>query len=117
MSDQTDSLAGSLTPFGLSLEEAKVYLFLAQSGIFSALQISREVHMARTKVYRILDKLIAKKLVSVGLDDMGKKFGANSYQGLELLVKEGSRSRKIAAGIATDHGKFGQNLGYGAGEK
>ncbi len=88
MSDQTDSLTSLLTPFGLSIEEAKIYLFLAQNGTLSALSVSRAVHMARTKVYRILDKLVEKQLVHISLDDMGKKYGANSYKELELLLKE-----------------------------
>ncbi len=32
--------------------------------------------MGRTKVYRILDKLIDKELAQQKLDDMGLKFGA-----------------------------------------
>lgn len=88
MSEQTDTIAKQLTTFGLTEEEAKIYLFLAQNGTLSALKISREVHLARTRVYRILDKLTAKQLVSIKLDDAGQKFEANSYKELELLVKE-----------------------------
>lgn len=95
MSEQTDTIGLQLTDFGLSPEEAKIYLHLGRKGTMSALQTSRELHVARTKVYRILDKLIAKQLVSIQLDDQGKKFVANSYEQLKLLVtkKEAEAAR------------------------
>lgn len=86
MSEQTDNYVKLLTPFGLNELEAEIYLLLVRKGVLSALQISREIHAARTRVYRILDKLIEKKMVTVNLDDMGKKFEANSYQELEILL-------------------------------
>ncbi|MEK7165220.1 MAG: helix-turn-helix domain-containing protein, partial [Patescibacteria group bacterium] len=88
MSDQADNYTHLLTPFGLDDIEARIYLLLAQKGVLSALQISRELHLARTRVYRILDKLLEKKLVTTHLDDRGSKFGASAYQELELLVAE-----------------------------
>lgn len=88
MSDQTDRFITLLHPFGLTSEEIRVYLALASKSPQSALAISREIHLARTKVYRILDKLVEKNLVSVQLDDQGKKFVANSYQELGLLVRQ-----------------------------
>lgn len=88
MSERTDSLVNLLIPFGLSEEEGEIYLHLARRGVQTALSISRELRIARTKVYRILDKLVAKQLVSIQLDDSGKKFVANSYEQLKLLVTE-----------------------------
>lgn len=88
MSTQTDSLAQLLSPFGLLPEEARVYLFLLENEFLSALLLSRKLRMGRTKVYRILDKLTEKGLVNRKLDDMGLKFGANSYKQLELLVNQ-----------------------------
>ncbi len=88
MSTQTDTACQRLADYGLQPEEAKIYLHLGQKGAQTALQMSRSLHLARTKVYRILDKLITKKLVSVQLGDMGKKFVANSYEQLKFLVTE-----------------------------
>ena len=88
MSNQTDNLNQLLMPFGLSLEEAVIYLHMAQKGFLSALAISRDLHIGRTKVYRILDKLIDKQLVEQKLDDMGMKFGAVDPVKLEQLVIE-----------------------------
>lgn len=88
MSDQTDNLNQLIMPFGLTSEEAAIYLHIAQKGFLSALTISRNLHIGRTKVYRILDKLIDKQLVEQKLDDMGMKFGAVDPVKLEQLVIE-----------------------------
>ncbi len=88
MSEQTDNLISLLKPFGLSNEESEIYLHLLQNGIQSALTISRQINMARTKVYRILDTLYDKKLIFHKLDSIGIKFGANTPKQLELLIIE-----------------------------
>jgi predicted transcriptional regulator len=88
MSDQTDRFSQLLQPYGLSMEEAMVYAFLSQKGYQSALSISRENHLGRTKVYRLLDNLIAKKLIEQKLDDRGLKFGATDPSKFEQLVIE-----------------------------
>lgn len=63
MSEQTDSLILLLKPFGITSEEIKIYLNLLEENTLSALSISRNLHISRTKVYRLLDKLIEKQLV------------------------------------------------------
>lgn len=86
MSDQTDKLSKHLEPFGLSKEEASIFLLLLQKGSKSALGISRELHNGRTKVYRLLEGLTKYGLVTVKIDEVGKKFEAKSYKQLELLL-------------------------------
>jgi sugar-specific transcriptional regulator TrmB len=88
MSDQSDKHINLLTPFGLSSEESRIYLHLLQNGIKTALQISRELRVARTKVYRILDKLADRSLVVQLLEGRGLKFQAQSPKQLELLIKD-----------------------------
>ncbi len=88
MSDQSDIIYRSLSSFGLSSEESKIYLYLLQKSSQSALTISRDLHMARTRVYRLLDKLSAKGLVTEQLDHLGLKFQATAYTQLELLLAE-----------------------------
>lgn len=88
MSDQPNNLTSLIEPYGLTNEEAKIYLHLIQKGFASALSISRQTHMGRTKVYRILDKLIAKKLVEQKLDDLGMKFGATDPSKFNQLIIE-----------------------------
>lgn len=88
MSDQTDSLVKLLEPFNLSTGEAQIYLALLENGSLSALQISRRIHMGRTKVYRLLDKLIAKDLVAQQTDEVGFKFLASPPEKFRQLLSQ-----------------------------
>jgi sugar-specific transcriptional regulator TrmB len=88
MSEQTDKLIRELTQYGLSLEEASLYLVLLTKGVQSALDLSRETKTARTKVYRILDKLVAAGVVAERLHERGKRFEAIEAGKLGLLIKE-----------------------------
>lgn len=86
MSDRTDNLISLLSPFGLSAEESKIYLDLLKNGVLTALQISRNIQIGRTKVYRILDRLIRLNLVSQQYDDSGMKFVANEPTQFDWLL-------------------------------
>lgn len=86
MSDQTDKLIFLLKPFGLIEEDSKIYLNLLENNTSSALSISRNLHIGRTKVYRILDKLIDKQLVTQQFDGTGFKFKANHPSQLEFIL-------------------------------
>lgn len=86
MSEKTDNLTILLTPFGLTTDESRVYLELLENGHQSALVLSRKMHLARTHVYRILDKLAELGLTNQQLGRLGLKFGANSPKQLELLI-------------------------------
>jgi sugar-specific transcriptional regulator TrmB len=86
MSDQTDNLTTLLEPFGLTTEEAQIYLVMLEYGKLSALEISRKLLMGRTKVYRILDKLISYELAVNEYDEIGFKFVASPPEKLSLLI-------------------------------
>jgi len=86
MSDQTDNLIALLTPFSLSEAESIIYLELLEKNKSTALSLSRNLHIGRTKVYRILDKLIEKELVIQQLDSSGFKFTASDPKQLSLLL-------------------------------
>jgi sugar-specific transcriptional regulator TrmB len=88
MSDQTDNLLNLVKPYGLSDAEGSIYLYLLRHGFASALQISKELKMGRTRVYRLLDKLEKKQLVEFKVDERGMKFGATSTQKFQQLVVE-----------------------------
>jgi len=94
MSINTDNLISLLQPFGLDSEESQIYLDLVEKKVSTALKISRSSHISRTKVYRILDKLINKELVTQQLDSSGFKFVANDPSQIEILLnkKEGELS-------------------------
>jgi len=86
MSDQSDKLVHLLKPFGLDTHEAEIYLLLLKNQPMTALTLSRQLHLARTRVYRILDKLIAKGLIRQKLAARGLRFEAVSHTQLEALV-------------------------------
>jgi len=88
MSVQSDNPLNLIKPFGLSSDEGRVYLDLISNGFSSALLITRRLHIGRTKVYRLLDKLKAKQLVELKLDERGMKFGATSPKKFEQLLIE-----------------------------
>lgn len=88
MSSQLDNLAFQLEQYGFSQEESTVFLFLLQKQAETPLEISRKLKIARTKVYRILDKLISKGLVQEEKRDYGKKFSANEPSVFLKLLHE-----------------------------
>lgn len=95
MSDQTDNLINLVKPYGLSDEEVKVYLYLLAHGYLGALELSRQLHLGRTKVYRLFDLLQTKGLVEIKLDERGMKFGATHPSKLEQLV--GQKQAQVSA--------------------
>ncbi|MCW1949496.1 MAG: hypothetical protein KIH89_003605, partial [Candidatus Shapirobacteria bacterium] len=88
MSEKTDNLTTILKPYGLTEEESVIYLSLLVNNTSSALTISRQTHISRTKVYRILDKLIQKQLVVQEYSQNGFKFKANPPSQLEYLINQ-----------------------------
>jgi len=97
MSTQTDTFTHQLTHYDLSLEESTVYLHLLKNTFCTALLISRDLHLGRTKVYRILDRLAKINLVEEKLGDRGQEFGAASPQRLQQLATEKEQAAKDLA--------------------
>ncbi|MBU1084846.1 MAG: helix-turn-helix domain-containing protein [Candidatus Beckwithbacteria bacterium] len=91
MSEQTDNLLSLLQPYGLEIDEARVYLELLESGVGSALALSRKLKIARTRVYRMLDKLEKLSLVVVRLHERGNRYEASNVKKLGLLINEKER--------------------------
>jgi sugar-specific transcriptional regulator TrmB len=88
----SQNFLNDLTKYGLDTDEAKIYLYLLENSAKSALTISRESQLARTKVYRILDKLTAKGLVTHEVKSAGLRFLAESPQKLALLLAKQTKS-------------------------
>lgn len=88
MSEMSDNYINLLKPFGLNDVEASIYLYLLQKGFSTVLQISGTLHIARTKVYRLLDKLQDKQLVQCKLDERGMKFGATDPEKFNQFIIE-----------------------------
>ncbi|MEA3357472.1 MAG: helix-turn-helix domain-containing protein [Patescibacteria group bacterium] len=88
MSDQPDNITNSLKLFGLTTSQINVYLYLLKNLPRTALQTSRGLKMARTKVYRVLEKLVERGLVKEIISTPGRKFRAEPFQNLEYLLIE-----------------------------
>ena len=88
MSEQTDSLLSLLKPYGLETDEGRVYLELLENGVASALVLSRNLKIARTRVYRILDKLERLGLVVMRLHERGSRFEASNPKKISMLVSQ-----------------------------
>jgi len=81
-------LCGSFSRFGLSKNEAKVYIYLAKFGDQKAHNISRSLSLHRTETYKILRRLEEKGL-AVRLLEKPIKFAAVPVdKALETLIQE-----------------------------
>lgn len=95
MSDSTDDLSEQLKILGLSSAEAGIYLSLLRSPS-SHLRLSRELGIARTKVYRLVEQLEKRSLVVRRTDDRGTFLIAADPATLEveLVTQEQTLQRR-----------------------
>ena len=77
-----------LERLGLDKREAKVYLVLLSLGSSTVSIISRKTKIERTQVYRLLDSLIDKGLISFTLENRVKKFSASDPEKILFQLKE-----------------------------
>ncbi|MDQ5913916.1 MAG: HTH-type transcriptional regulator, sugar sensing transcriptional regulator [Patescibacteria group bacterium] len=86
-----------LTAYGLSTDEAKVYLALLEKPL-SHLELARKTGVNRTKIYRIADDLEKLSLVKTEQLDSGKLLSASEPKNLEvnLVSKEQELKNKRA---------------------
>lgn len=95
MSLKTDNIHNLLIPYGMSADESRLYIFLLQNPRSSALAISKQLHLGRTKIYRLLDKLKTINLVEFILESKGLRFSATHPNILEQLVN--AKEQEVAA--------------------
>lgn len=91
LSKKEDIILQTLQNLGLSEEECNIYLYLCQHGFVSALELSKRLPYKRTKIYRILDTLAEKHVISHELTDRGLKFGISSLESLMRIVETKKR--------------------------
>ena len=77
-----------LIELGLEESEANIYLYLLEHGPRTPLTLSREINIDRAKIYRVVEKLVKKKLLAESNDAWGKRIQASSPQNVELLIQE-----------------------------
>lgn len=88
MSQVADNIIKQLTRYGLTRDEAAVYTQLIQLGKSTALKLHRMSGMPRTKVYRLLEKLVKKSFANEVIEGYGKKYIATNYDYLNQVLFE-----------------------------
>jgi sugar-specific transcriptional regulator TrmB len=86
MVNRTDILK-QLQLLGLSTVEATLYGQLLRAPL-SRLELSRITGINRTKVYRVIDELIARGIVEERSDQSGTKLAATPVDSFERIIKE-----------------------------
>ncbi|MBD3362502.1 hypothetical protein GF362_02175 [Candidatus Dojkabacteria bacterium] len=81
-----DAIKNFLEKLGLSQDEIKIYLTLLIKGNLSVSSISQENKIERTKVYRILDKLISKGFINKIATELGDLFQPAGFEAIKLAV-------------------------------
>lgn len=81
-------LINQLEQFGLDAIEVGIYLNLLAGGAQTPLDLSRETNINRSKIYRYLDRLKAKRLVDEADGGRGLTLKAASPDALQLLILE-----------------------------
>ncbi len=81
-------LVGYLKQLGLTSEQSAVYLFLAEHGPSSVLDVSRGLKTGRTKLYPLLENLAERQLVHVHERHYGTTYETSGPQALEFMVAE-----------------------------
>lgn len=88
MSICEDSLQKLLQPFGLSIDESRVFIDMLERNETSPLALSKATGISRTKMYTILDRLVELGLVNITGKKNARRYIANSYTQLEVLVNK-----------------------------
>lgn len=94
MSDQADTIHHLAEQLGLELKAIDIYLLLLKQGPQTALAISRQLHIGRTQVYRLLDTLKQPGLVEPQLRSRGYQFAASPPDQFQHLVAD--REQQLA---------------------
>lgn len=83
-----------LQAVGLSDNEVSVYLALLELGKGTVSQISRKASLNRTTGYDVLDRLVAKKLISISGKEPKQEYVAENPDNLEKLIFAEFEKRK-----------------------
>lgn len=88
MSTKRDTIITQLNAVGVSPDESHIYLALIEGRGDTALSLARATGFRRTKVYRLLESLIAHKLVVTKLGGRGSRFVATPIDQLDFLLQD-----------------------------
>ncbi|MBU0975754.1 MAG: helix-turn-helix domain-containing protein [Patescibacteria group bacterium] len=91
-----------LMDLGLDEFEAEIYLALVQKGILTTLELSREIGIDRSKVYRRLERMRDMGVVEEVIDEHRKQSKAVAIDRLEFLLE---RKMQIVNKLKKDFGE------------
>lgn len=94
---QTTTTENLLQEIGLSEDQAAVYIYLVRNSVMPANILSRRLNITRTLVYKILDDLIAKGLVTKDESFKIARYSATHPYSLRLIAE---RERQSADTLA-----------------
>ncbi len=80
-----------LMNLGLEDIEAVLYVHLLENGEQTPLELSRELNINRSKIYRYIEKLVAKKLIEQSVVDRGIRLKASDPKNLEIMLGDKER--------------------------
>ena len=75
-----------LMSLGFEDIEAVLYVHLLENGEQTPLELSRELNINRSKIYRYIEKLVAKKLIEQSVVDRGIRLKASDPKNLEIML-------------------------------
>jgi sugar-specific transcriptional regulator TrmB len=117
MSKKADNLQDLVEGLGLDPEQASIFLHLNWVGVVSALQVSRDLKLPRTTVYRLLESLINKGLVNTLEGELGTVYEAVSPEQLNKLKADKEIELvDLAVKLATLIPKLEEQRGLAIGE-
>lgn len=90
ITDIKTHIARKLRLFGIDHDGATLYILLIQKGPQSALELAKATNIKRTQVYRTLEDLQGKQLVSADHLTYGTLYQAMPYEQLESTIIEKS---------------------------
>jgi sugar-specific transcriptional regulator TrmB len=90
-----------LTAYGLSVDEAKVYLALLEKPL-SHLELARKTGVNRTKIYRIADDLERLSLVKTEQQDSGRLLSASEPKNLEVTLVDKEQELKTKKAVLSE---------------
>ncbi len=83
-----------LAQFGLDEIEVQIYLSLLEKGAKTPLDLSRETNINRSKIYRYIERLQAKRLIEESDKGRGLTLKAANPDSLQLLILEKEQQLK-----------------------
>jgi sugar-specific transcriptional regulator TrmB len=95
MSLRMDEITRLLEHFGLDTNEVTIYLTLLQNGSLGATEIGRLARVPKTSVYRCLEQLKVKKLVTEVVEEYRRLFEAAPVENLKYQIIEQQQKVKV----------------------